>query len=365
MNSLPSTAILAALLALSPQAICEVVNTHIDLAVSQHEVEHSISFSTGGSARANPSLQTRYMSAWVEWDDETLEPISVRFHTTSIVVYGGILWEDWALSVDTRLKPPNAPAFDSTWKFSTKDVIVNIGPQDSSLAVNQQNGEFDAELYIYRGTASVEFKGNGESISESGDYSDSITTLSLSQTPRIRIEKLVDNLMVDKYLFHFDFEFKEETNETSSELGTTLNGIDEGSFTLTGQHSSPSEFANWFSRTGDEFPSHERGTVSNKGIPIELSYALNLSPNLGDTHTYPFNWRTSAGKRKLDIYSDTLNADIIIEYSTNLQAGSWKEIPESWIENGPESLKAGSNHDVAIEIPAAEKSVFIRVRPEV
>ena len=365
MNPIRSVFILTTLSALGPLLLGEITETHLSLTVSHSELAHSVEFSTGGSDTAHPNIQAIYLSANIEWDTETLRPISVIFYNSTAFVGGGIRWDDYQLSVNTRLKPSGSPAFDSSWKFSFKNLTASVAPDIKRVIVLNEQGDLDLNLTVYRGIATSEFSGLGNNISDSVDFSGSLEILPLTKPVRLRIEKLPPSLMTSGFAFHFDFEFYEKSTERSQELGTTITAIDQGRFTLTGTKQTDTKFAQWSGWAGTEFPIIEKGAVSARGVPIELAYALNLRPRYIRPHRQPISLKVENGYTTLSLLSDGLNENIYIEYSTSLEPDSWNAVPDYWLENGAESIKAGSTAPISARIPhGSEREIFLRVRPD-
>lgn len=364
MNSIRSIAAQLALITLAPFLLGEIATTHLPLEVSQAHLNHSVEFSTGGAASARPNAQTLYLSANIEWDTETLEPLSVIFYNSTIAVNGGIRWDDYTLSVDTRLAPPGSPTVASNWTFSFNGLTVFVTPDIERVDVSNSNGDLDVNLSIYRGTATTEFTAFGDTLSETINLAQSLTPIPLSKPPRIRIERLANSLTSTGYAFHFDFEFYEKTTEHSPELGTTITAIDQGSLTLTGIQIKPTRFANWHGNKGrSEYPTAERGALSSSGVPIELAYALNLHMRFEPSH-YPISFKLENGSPTLRVLSNGLNEDVHVEYSRTLTPGSWLHVPSAWLENGDESLKQDSNLPIAATVPENTGPVYLRIRPD-
>lgn len=343
----------------SHPGFAETVGGIIPLTISSSDLTYSISFSTGGTDTAHPEA-TGNLYAAIEWDALTLEPTFFRLDRE-----GTLNIEPFYLNIASKITPPDSGTIDTNWTFGFNGLGVTINNGTASGPLPGSSGRLSPEhldLKTSSGEIDMTFEGNGQTITERTSYLEAPEEFVLASAPLLQIEKTYSDLLRTNYRISIEYQFETEESEYFRDLNLTIDALERGRVTFTGQTEFTTKFGAWAPAATNYFPALKRGAVSSSGIPIELAYALNLDFRRHRHHT-PILWTVENGRPTLRLVSRELNEDLTIERTSTLSGDDWSPIPSTWLLNGEASLKSGSTQTIEVTVPAGEPDVFLRVRP--
>lgn len=327
--------------------------------LSGSELTHEFSFSTGGAAVARPTV-SGLLKAVVSWDDETLKPEAFYLESD-----GFISVESHSLDLTATLTPDDSPTVSIYLRNYFSGLGITIRKMTADGKIAKETGLIDPAHFSFRldvGEVNSTVEADGWSESAVYSYFDNPESLSISVTPRIRIERTGSNYVSDSYRVFLNLELYRQNVEVSDELNTTGTETIRCVIETDASYVRKTKFGEWAEvGAGNFFPALEPGRKTSNGISIELAYALNLRLSRR-AHRYPIRWLPVEGGMQLYVVSGILNQSIAIEMTPSMSEPDWAPIPSEWLMHGAQSLLEGSHDAIFVNVPDSERTVFLRIR---
>ncbi|MDQ8184006.1 hypothetical protein [Pelagicoccus sp. SDUM812002] len=304
-------------------AAAEQLTVEDTFAIAEHTSYYKISLSTGGYGEVAPRI-TGYIPATITFDTETLQ-----VSNSGIRDGAKIEWSIFGFNIYSDIMYENIGTIRTNVAMQFNDLKLEVSVKDGSVRINPETREMntdDLQLLTNSGSVWLALEVDGTFESDSVDLQQNPTVLPLTKAPKLKIERIKDDI----YGYQYDISFDLTSDETGSEKleGTniTLNTGENVRLVARLSHEKESPFGQWHRFNQYYYDGDELDSKSPAGIPMYLAFALGHE-HYQSSHQRPFYFTTYEDETYFGVVCPFRRADVQIEYSTDLSTGSWKPKP--------------------------------------